>query len=239
MIALLALAAIAAGWSAVQRSSASGAPVAVFTSLPIMWSETGDIATELKGEATPHWAKATLKRKGSVVPLDALAGPAGYAPLGKLARLVMVQPRPLSPQENVALDDWVRAGGQLLLLADPALTEESALAIGDPRRPQAVVLLSPILTRWGLQLRFDEAQAFGEARREVMGRKIPVNLPGRFATEGQPNCRLWGEGLAVTCAIGKGRVVALADAAVLEREDADGTRAEGFAWLLDAAFAAR
>jgi hypothetical protein len=167
-----------------------------------------------------------------------LAGPPGRAPLDKLARLVIAQPRPLSPQENVALDDWVKRGGQLLLLADPALTEDSAYAIGDPRRPQAVVLLSPILTRWGLELRFDEAQPFGEVEREVMGMAIPVNLPGQFAAQGQANCRLWGEGLAVTCRVGKGRVVALADAAVLEREDPGGSRAVAFDWLLDAAFAA-
>lgn len=151
----------------------------------------------------------------------------------------MAQPRPLSPQENVALDNWVKGGGHLLLLADPALTEESAFAIGDPRRPQAVILLSPILRRWGLDLRFDDAQSFGEVERDVMGMEVPVNLPGQFATEGQSNCRLWGDGLAVTCAIGKGRVVAVADAAVLEREDPDGARADAFALLLDAAFAAR
>jgi hypothetical protein len=233
------MAALAAGWSALQRDRQGGDPVGLFTSLPVMWSEAGDIATELRGQANPHWAKAALARRGALVPLDALAGPGGHAPLGQLGRLVMAQPRPLSPQENVALDSWVRGGGRLLLLADPALTEESALAIGDPRRPQAVVLLSPILKRWGLELRFDEAQQFGETAREVMGTAIPVNLPGQFVSEGQPNCRLWGEGLAVTCAIGKGRVVALADAAVLEREDPDGTRGDAFAWLLDAAFAAR
>jgi hypothetical protein len=223
----------------VRREGASGEPVALFTSLAILWSETGDIATELKGEATPHWARAALAQRGAIVPLDALAGPQGYAPLSQQTRLVVAQPRPLSPEENVALDGWVRGGGHLLLLADPALTEESAFAIGDPRRPQAVVLLSPILKRWGLELRFDAAQAFGEATREVMGQAIPVNLPGHFATDGQANCRLWGEGLAVTCKIGEGRVVALADAAVLEREDPDGSRAAAFAWLLDAAFAAR
>jgi hypothetical protein len=222
-----------------QRGNAASEPVALFTTLSIMWSESSDIAAELSGQAPPHWAKAVLAQRGPLQPLDTLAGPPGHGPLGRVGRLVIAQPRPLSPQENVALDDWVRGGGKLLLLADPALTEESAYPIGDPRRPQAVVLLSPILTRWGLELRFDEAQAYGEATREVMGAAVPVNLPGHFATRGQANCRMWGEGLAVTCAIGRGRVVALADAAVLERDDPEGTRAEAFAGLLDAAFAAR
>lgn len=239
LIALLVAVAIGIGWSVSQRAAVALRPIGLFTTLPVMWSEGGDIATEIQGKSASHWAKAVLAKRGVLAPLDVLSGPIGHAPLGKLDRLVMAQPRPLSPQENVALDDWVKAGGKLLLLADPALTEDSALAIGDPRRPQAVVLLSPILTRWGLELRFDETQAFGEVRREVLGQAVPVNLPGFFETQGQPNCRLWGEGLAVTCAIGKGRVVALADAAVLERDDPDGTRADAFAGLLDAAFAAR
>lgn len=239
LLALLAAVAIGLGWSALPRGSAGGKPVGLFTTLPIMWSETSDIAAELRGEAPPHWAKAALAERGPLMPLDTLAGPAGHGPLDRLGRLVMAQPRPLSPQENVALDEWVKAGGHLLLLADPALTEDSSFAIGDPRRPQAVVLLSPILTRWGLELRFDEAQPFGETSRDVMGAAIPVNLPGRFATQGQANCRLWGDGLAVTCRVGKGRVVALADAAVLEREDSDGARSNAFAGLLDTAFVAR
>jgi hypothetical protein len=232
-------AAIGIGWTALQRDTRDSQPLGLFTSLPIMWSESADIATEIKGEGAAHWAKAVLAKRGRLVPLDALAGPEGFAPLAKLRRLVLAQPRPLSPQENVALDDWVKGGGHLLLLADPALTEESALAIGDPRRPQALVLLSPILGRWGLELRFDEAQPFGRVPREVMGMAVPVNLPGQFVTEGQANCRLWSDGLAVTCAIGQGRVVALADAALLEREDPDGTGAEALDGLLDTAFAAR
>jgi hypothetical protein len=239
LIALLAAATLAAGWSAVRQGSFDRSPIGLFTSLPILWSEGSDLAAEISGAAPPHWAKPALAARGPIQPLDMLSGPPGHAPLDKLKRLVMAQPRALSPQENVALDNWVRAGGHLLLLADPALTEDSAFAIGDPRRPQTVVLLSPILDRWGLELRFDDAQAFGETEREVMDRTIPVNLPGQFATQGQANCRLWGGGLAVTCAIGKGRMVALADAAVLEREDPDGTRADAFGWLLDAAFAAR
>lgn len=203
-----------------------------------MWSEGDDIAAEIRGDSPPHWAKAALAKRGPLVPLDRLSGPSDYAPLGELRRLVLAQPRPLSPQENVALDDWVKGGGHLLLLADPALTEESALAIGDPRRPQAMVLLSPILRRWGLELRFDEAQDFGEVQRKAMGMEVPANLPGHFVTAGQSTCRLWGDGLGATCAIGKGRVVALADAAVLEREDPDGTRGDAFAALLDEAFAA-
>lgn len=231
------LAAIA--WYAQPRRAASAEPVGLFTTLPILWSENPDIGAALSPDAQPHWAREALGTAGPVEPLDTLAGAGPTPPLARVRRLVMAQPRVLTPAENVALDDWVRGGGQLLLLADPALTEDSLFPIADPRRPQAVVLLSPILARWGLELRIADGQPFGETRPEVMGVPVPVNLPGHFVTEGQGNCRLWADGLAVTCAIGKGRVVAVADAAVLERADPDRARRKALLWLLDAAFAAR
>ena len=238
---LLALAAALGviGWLGAVRNAKGNQPIGLFTSLAIMWSDSPDLGADLRGDQPPHWARGVLEQRGPVAALDTLAGLPGRGPLNGLTRLVIVQPRPLSPQENVALDDWVRGGGRLLLLADPALTEDSAFAIGDPRRPQAVALLSPILGRWGLDLLFDDAQQLGEEQREVLGAGVPVNLAGHFATRGQANCRLWDGGLAVTCKIGRGRVVAVADAAVLEREDPAGTRPRAFAALLDSAFAAR
>lgn len=226
----------AAVWFAQARGTPGERRIGLFTTLPIMWNEAADVADLLRqDQPAPHWARQELARHGTLVPLDLLAGPKGRGPLEDIDLLVMAQPRPLSPDENVALDQWVRAGGHLLLLADPALTQESAFGLADPRRPQAVVLLSPILRHWGLELEFDDQQAFGERRAEVMGVAVPVNLPGRFRTKGQGNCRLWSEGLAVTCMLGKGRLVALADAAVLEPGDPDGTRRDAFAWLIEAA----
>ncbi|MFM5949152.1 MAG: ABC transporter [Novosphingobium sp.] len=240
IIAALLVAAMAGlVWWSAPRAQKPGEPLGLFTTLPILWSESPDLSKALSPDETPHWARDLLIQTGPIEPLDMLSGPPGQAPLDRVRRLVMAQPRVLGPQENVALDTWVRGGGQLLLLADPALTEESAYPLTDPRRPQAVVLLSPILGRWGLDLRFDDSQQLGEVSRAVMGVPVPVNLPGHFMTRGQANCRLWADGLAVTCAIGKGRVVALADAAVLERDDPDGARAKALQSLLDAAFAAR
>ena len=210
-----------------------------------MWSDNPDLGAEIAPDAPRHWAKAVLAQHGRLVALDSLANagppsasspPGPPSPLAGMNRLVMAQPRALSPLENVALDTWVRGGGQLLLLADPALTEDSPLGLGDPRRPLAGTMLSPILARWGLTLHFDEAQPLGEVTRDVMGLGVPVNLPGRFETRGQANCRLWADGLAVTCAIGQGRVVALADAALLDRDDPAGTRPRLLGALLDSAF---
>lgn len=185
----------------------------------------------------PHWAKGVLAQRGRLVPLDMLAGPAADTELARLDRLVMAQPRPLAPQENVALDDWVRKGGYLLLFADPLLSEDSAFPLGDPRRPQGTVLLSPILRHWGLELRFDDIRETpGEQQREVLGNLVPVNLAGHFAVLPGASCSLSGGGLAAVCRVGKGRVLAFADAAVLERADGNGQRARALSGLLDEAF---
>lgn len=173
----------------------------------------------LKSDA-PHWMLAVLRRHGKVMPLDSLASEQGDLPLPHDAILIMAQPRALSPGENVALDNWVREGGRVLLFADPMLTAHSAYALGDPRRPQDVALLSPILTRWGLELQFDESQPSGERHSDVFGVAIPVNLAGRFALVGNSrDCALLFSGLGARCRIGKGRVLAIADAALLDRHD--------------------
>lgn len=238
MLLGLALALGLVAWVSQRQRAASSAPIGLFTSLPILWNDSPDLASELRSDNAVHWAKAVLAGHGRVVALDLLTDAPGPRSLAGLRRLVIAQPRALSPQENVALDNWVRGGGQLLMLTDPAYTEESRFALGDPRRPQAAALLSPILTRWGLELQFEAAQSLEETDRAVMGVPIPVILPGRFLTRGQSNCRLWAEGLAVTCAIGRGRVLALADAALLERADPTGRRATAFGQLLDSAFLA-
>lgn len=230
----------AAGLALLARGRADtkpGGPVGLFTTLPILWNEDGDVADVLKSTEAPHWARQVLAARGPIAALDVLAAPGARGPLAGVSRLVVAQPRPLSPDENVAIDAWVRAGGRLLLFADPALTEESHFAIGDPRRPQAVVLLSPILKHWGLHLRFDEAQVFGDRTLRIGTAMVPVNLAGSFVTANKAACSLEAGGVLAVCRIGKGRVTALADAAVLAREDADAAREKALGALLDRAFA--
>lgn len=116
--------------------------VGLFTSLPLLWNEYGQLSELLQPENESHWAVAVLAERGTIRPLDRIS------PMPQdLGLLVMAQPRPLSPDENVALDQWVRGGGRVLLFADPMLTQHSHFPIGDRRRPEGTVLLSPILTR--------------------------------------------------------------------------------------------
>jgi hypothetical protein len=195
--------------------------VGLYTSLPILWGESDDIRGFLKAGKHDHWAQGVLRSGARFVPLDSLADGHGTLPLPQGDILVMAQPRPLSPVENVALDNWVRAGGRVLLFADPMLTAPSIFALGDARRPQDMAMLSPILARWGLVLEFDESQRPGERLVSLREGAVPVNLPGRFRLAGKPgiegdDCALEAEGLLAQCHVGAGEILALADAALWE-----------------------
>jgi hypothetical protein len=188
--------------------------------LPLIWSESGDIRGRLAETASAHWAIALLARQGHVVPIDTLAGANGALPLPSNAVLVLAQPHPLMPEENVALDAWVRAGGKLLLFVDPMLTAPSEFALGDARGPQRTAMLSPILRHWGLELQFDPGQHPGEHMVDYRGADLPVDLPGRFVASRDARCRIQGTGVVAECRIGRGTVLAAADAAVFDGDDA-------------------
>ncbi|MDR7101755.1 DUF4350 domain-containing protein [Croceicoccus sp. BE223] len=199
----------------------------LFTSLPILWAE-GGMADMLSADAPVHWARKVLETNRTLKPVDNLTQlPAG-------GTLVMAQPRALAPEENVALDNWVRAGGHLLLIVDPMLDAHSSYGLGDRRRPEAIAMLSPILARWGLRL-VDDARDDHVAR--WSGHAVPVAEGGLFELTGQGHesrCRL-GDGaaqaLTASCRLGKGNVLLLGDATFL----ADGDNAgEGGGALLAA-----
>lgn len=186
--------------------------VGLMTTLPLLWGEAQDVGELLSVENRPSWVRQELGSQVEVEPLDILE----ETTLARLDGLILAQPRALSPAENVALDAWVREGGRLLLFADPMLTAHSRFAVGDRRRPHDVVLLSPILRHWNLELQFDEDQGEAERLVQVQGTPIPVALAGRFAAASGAPCEL-GEGAVLAqCRIGRGRVVAFADAALLD-----------------------
>lgn len=206
----------------------------LFTSLPVYWPEAPTITSVLEADVEPHWARELLERTYELVPLDVLSAET----LAGLDRVLIAQPRPFAPAENVALDDWVRAGGRALILADPMLAQHSIYPIGDKRRAQDVVLISPILARWGLALQFDEAQPEGRRLIEEGELAIPVDQAGGLVattTGYESDCSISHGGLIATCRIGEGRVKIIADADLLDSEpEAQATRA--FGALVETAF---
>jgi hypothetical protein len=194
--------------------------LAIMGTIPIYWGERGDMADLLAGEGPGHWARPVIEQSWRLRPLDYLSAEA----LSGYRRLLLAQPRGLSAEENVALDAWVRGGGQVLLFADPLMTGHSRYAIGDRRRPQDVALLSPILAHWGLELHFDEAQPEGV---RITGRTgdgvppaIPVNFAGSISLHGaERGCALVADGLMADCTLGAGRATIIADSALFDAEE--------------------
>lgn len=220
--ASLAALALASSVPALAQQPAGAEParpeLALMGTIPIYWGEAaGLLELLLGGGYEAHWARAALEAQWRLAPLDYLSQDA----LEGHDRMLLAQPRGLAPEENVALDEWVAAGGRLLLFADPWITGHSDYALGDRRRPQDVALLAPILARWGLRLEYEEGEGGARlAEREHRGTMLPVTLPGRFTRHdaGVADCTIEADGLVARCARGAGRIVLVADAALLDFE---------------------
>lgn len=242
VIAVAAVALCAAAAWALAGGERARPELGLFTTLPIYWGETAGLADMIDGETHRGWVRDALEERFELVPLDTLAPPEGSPNRGltDIDHLLLAQPRALSPRENVALDTWVREGGHALIFADPMLTAHSRFGIGDRRRPQDVVLLSPILARWGLEMRFDFDQPGGERTIGTGSAPLPVNLHGTLHpiegfTTGGERCRIAHERVFAQCSIGRGAATVIADAAVLE-ETGEDSRVKALAWLTDTAF---
>lgn len=234
---------LAACQPAPAQEAAAGPPqgraapkLGLLSSLPLYHPLGADVAAIAAGTSGAPWQRQALERDYALEPLDTLApvpAPSPDAPatdpLAGLARLAVVQPRGLSPRDNVALDDWVRAGGRLLLVLDPLLTGEYDLPLGDPRRPAEAALIPPVVARWGMAVSFDEREPEAVIRARLGAAELPLALTGRIAVAGPAGagCTLLAEGAAARCAVGKGRVVLIADAALFEHPELAG--AEGAA----------
>jgi len=202
--------------------------------IPIYWGESETFGDVLSGKGSTHWARARLETRFTLDPLDTLT----EENLAGLDYLLLAQPRALSAAENVALDAWVRRGGHVLLFADPMLTGGTHFAIGDRRRPQDVMLLSPILSHWGLAMEFDVEAPEGLEIVDGGRGPIPVNRAGRFAaTSGNDTCKLAARGVLARCRIGRGTATILADAATLDLYDPHPTAPAALDSLVDESFA--
>jgi hypothetical protein len=226
---LLSLATACHADEAPQEAAAEMPELGLMGTIPIYWGESGNFGDLLAGEHEGHWARALLESDYRLLPVDSL----DPGSLDNLDFLLLAQPRALSPAENVALDAWVRGGGRLLLFADPLMTGESQFGIGDRRRPQDVILLSPILSHWGLALEFHEDQPLGNAPVEIDGAPpIPVNLPGTLVVaDAAQGCAIREVPVLAECNIGTGKALIVADAALLDLHEPHPGAADALRWL--------
>jgi hypothetical protein len=216
----------------------------LMSSLPLYWPQGADLAGLAAGRGEPAWQRMVIEQAYALVPLDTLSPTAALSPgtpetdpLAGLSRLAVIQPRGLSPADNVALDDWVRRGGRLLLVLDPALTGDYDLPLGDPRRPVDSALIPPVVARWGMAVRVDETQPATVITAPLAEADLPMALPGRIAITDPAagECALAAGGAAATCRVGEGRVTLIADAALFEHPDLAGEGGAGLLAVITAA----
>ncbi|MXP47208.1 ABC transporter [Altererythrobacter luteolus] len=237
--ALLVLASSACADQAEEVVQAPQMPaLGLMTSLPIYWPSQSDISAAISPDAEAPWVRRLLEERYELTPLDTLAGQGAVTPSAALSAvdyLILAQPAPLPPADYVALDEWVKAGGQVLIFADPVLTQHSQFGLGDKRRPQDIAMLGPILSRWGLELRVGPDTS-GEALWSSVA--IPVEAPGVLAAHGSEfaDCEIQAAGLVAQCQVGEGRATVIADAAILDTELADEARIEALGSMLQRTF---
>ncbi|GAA4724399.1 hypothetical protein H9L13_12110 [Sphingomonas lutea] len=120
--------------------------------------------------------------------------------------LLLAHPPAQTSENLVALDGWVRRGGRVLLLADPALEWPSERALGDPLRPPPMFSDTGLLARWGVRL--DTPETAGPQVRTLAGREVMTASPGTL----HGRCAISAGRLLADCAVGKGRALIVADA---------------------------
>src|SRR4051812_3753968 len=124
------------------RTAAQRPTLLLLTSLPLIFGEQ----FSLQGGGSP--ALKALDTRYRVVPIS-VTDP---AELGKGRLLLMAHPLAQPAEDLVALDQWVRNGGRVMLLADPMLEWPSSRPLGDPLRPAPMFMDTGLLAHWGLRL---------------------------------------------------------------------------------------
>lgn len=186
----------------------------LMTTLPLQWSE-GGIEADLAKDAEPHPAYKRLQAQYDVRPIDDFDDLDSRS----MKLMLLAQPRALSPAELVKLDAWVRAGGRLLVLADPALQWGSLYPLGDKRRPLFTSLLSPLFSHWGVELVLPMTDEQPLVLREVDGLTIRTQTPGEWqpkAGGAGASCKIASHKILADCRVGKGRALLVADADLLD-----------------------
>ncbi|HEX6604119.1 MAG TPA: hypothetical protein VF027_04485 [Sphingomicrobium sp.] len=208
VLALLVLLAAVTAWLVVGREPApppprpagERPPLLLLTSLPLLFGE--DFSVESSGSP----ALKALETRYRIIPISVTDA----AELNKGRLLLMAQPPAQRPEDLVALDKWVRRGGRVLLLADPALDWPSKRPLGDPLRPPQMFTDTGLLAHWGLLL--DAPDERGPAERSAGGYPVATLSPGVLGGR----CDIGRDGFVARCRIGNGRATIIADADFLD-----------------------
>ena len=216
------------------------------TSLPIYWAEGDDFSAMLRPDAELPWVRQQLERKFELVPVDRISPADDGTPdlaagqSRQIDDLLIVQPRGLSPADNVAIDRFVRDGGRLLIVIDPMLAGHYETPIGDPRHPSVVGLVPPLFARWGLAMDEREGEEAGQYLIPTPIGEVPVINAGQLrAVANDPadgQCAIGEGGLIARCAVGAGRATVMADATIFEIAQGNDAQAELIARLAGYAF---
>ena len=174
----------------------------LLTSLPLVFGEE----FSLQQEGSP--ALEALETRYRVVPIS-VTDPNELAK-GRL--LLMAHPLAQPAEDLVALDEWVRRGGRVLLLADPMLEWPSKRPLGDRLRPPAMFMDTGLLAHWGLRL--DAPDERGARTSKLGGFDVVTVSPGQIFGA----CRIGSDRLVAHCDIGKGRATIVADADLLDSD---------------------
>lgn len=185
------------------RRGAQRPPLLLLTSLPLVLPED----FSLKGSGSPALAK--LQTRYRVMPISITS--ASELARGRL--LLMAQPQAQTAENLVALDDWVRRGGRVLLLADPLLEWPSTRPLGDVLRPPAVFPDTGLLAHWGLRL--EPPRRRGSAIRSLAGFDVLTVSPGVLTG----SCAIGRDGFVAQCRIGRGDVLVVADVDLLDVQE--------------------
>lgn len=181
-------------------------PMMILTSLPLMFPD--EFAIQGGGSK----ALTALETRYKVVPVATTD--AASLKQGRL--LLMAHPLAQTAENLVALDDWVRRGGRVLLLADPRLEWPSKRPLGDKLRPPPSFADTGLLKHWGLTL--ESPAEGGPVSRELGKKQVLAWSPGTLSG----SCRIGAAGFAAYCTIGRGQVTVVADADFLNVDQLDG-----------------
>ena len=199
------------------RPEAQRPPLMLVTTLPLIFPE------ELSFKAIDSPAILVVEHRYRIIPI----GITDAAQLRQARMLFMAHPLAQPAEALVDLDQWVRGGGRLLLLADPKLDWPSKRALGDVLRPPPSFADTGLLAHWGLRL---EAPAEnGLVKRELGGFSILTSSPGQLHGGA---CDIGKAGFVAHCRIGKGKATIVADADFLRLFDGDGQGADNANGLL-------